>query len=210
MDIINSVWGGMHTAAAVVALVTGASVLMRPKGDGRHRAVGRVYVAAMSLLVLAGIPMAENGLSAFHYLSIITGVSVGAGMILIWRARFERDPKKRAGLVFGHYKFMAWSYAGLVAAGVAQLATRVAVTWGGMATFWWAVVIASLAVTLVGALWIRLSDRAIIRRSMHARLTRAHPDTTFRAGQAAGRPLPQAPKGSGGGKSGLHERQGAR
>ncbi|MEE2566063.1 DUF2306 domain-containing protein [Hyphobacterium marinum] len=168
MDIINSVWGGMHTAAAVIALATGAYVLMRPKGDGRHRSVGRVYAAAMVLLVLAGIPMAENGLSAFHYLSIITAISIAAGMVMIWRARFERDPKTRAGLVFGHYKFMAWSYAGLVAAGAAQLATRIAVAWGGMATFWWAVVAASLAICGLAALWIRLSDRLIIRRYARA------------------------------------------
>ena len=168
MDMIHSVWGGLHTIAAILGLITGFMVLRRPKGDRRHKSVGYVYVVLMSVLVLAGIPMAENGLSAFHYLSMITGGSIVGAMVMIWLARIQTDPRKRANFVFGHYKFMVWSYIGLVAAGVAQIASRIAGEAGGMASFWWAVLVASLVITGVGALWVRLSDPGIKRRYARA------------------------------------------
>lgn len=167
MQIIHDIWGATHTAAALVALITGAFVLIRPKGDGQHRLTGYTYFVAFWVLILAGLPMAENGITAFHWLSLISAATLIAGLWMILAAKRARTAKGRAQLVFGHYKFMAWSYIGLVAAGVSQLATRLAVAFGGMSTFWWAVLLASLAVAGIGAIWIARSDRSVIRR--HAR-----------------------------------------
>lgn len=173
MQIIHDIWGSAHTAAALVALITGAFVLMRPKADGQHKLTGYTYFAAFWILILAGLPMADDGITAFHWLSLISAVSLIAGLWMIRASRRARTATGRAQLVFGHYKFMAWSYVGLVAAGVSQLATRFAVAYGGMSTFWWAVVLATLAVALVGAVWIAREDRGVIRR--YARALDARP-----------------------------------
>lgn len=106
--------------------------------------------------------MADDGITAFHWLSLISAMSLIAGLWMIRASRRARTATGRAQLVFGHYKFMAWSYVGLVAAGVSQIATRFAVAYGGMSTFWWAVVLATLAVALVGAVWIARADRTVI------------------------------------------------
>ncbi|MAL08560.1 MAG: hypothetical protein CMF74_02705 [Maricaulis sp.] len=167
MQIIHDIWGAMHTAAAFIALATGAMVLLRPKAGRQHKLTGYTYFIAFWVLILAGLPMARDGITAFHWLSLISAGSLIAGLWMILASKRARTAKGRAQLVFGHYKFMAWSYVGLVAAGVSQLATRYAVLTGGMSTFWWAVLLASLAVTGVGAIWIRSSDPGVIAR--HAR-----------------------------------------
>ena len=168
MQIIHDIWGAAHTAAALVALITGAFVLIRPKADGQHKLTGYTYFASFWVLILAGLPMASDGITIFHWLSGVSAVTLLAGLSLILRARRERDPAKRAGLVFGHYKFMAWSYVGLVAAGVAQVSSRLAVALGGMSIFWWAVALASFSAAAFGAIWIAREDRGVIRRYARA------------------------------------------
>lgn len=168
MQIIHDIWGATHTAAALVALITGAFVLIRPKGDGQHKLTGYTYFIAFWVLILAGLPMAENGFSAFHWLSIVSAATLIAGLWMILAAKHAKTAKGRAQLVFGHYKFMAWSYIGLVAAGVSQMSTRFAVAFGGMSTFWWAVVLASFAVAAIGAIWIARADRGVIHRYARA------------------------------------------
>jgi uncharacterized membrane protein len=164
MDIIHSWPGGVHAVAAILALVWGGQVLARPKGGRAHRRLGYAYVAAMSVMLLAGLPMMENGISPFHGLSVVSAVTLAGGVVMAVRARRAATPQIRQGRLYGHFKFMAWSYAGLVAAGVAQLSTRVVVAVGGMAGFWWAVVLASLAVCAVAAVWMKLAEPVLAAR----------------------------------------------
>jgi uncharacterized membrane protein len=160
LDIITSVPGGIHTAFATIALISGAVVLLRRKGTRFHRQAGYLYFASMWGLVLAGIPMAHNGISAFHWLSAVSAASISLGLLAVLGAKAAPDPAKRAGRLYAHYKFMAWSYAGLVAAGASQISARVALSNGGtIGEFWWAVAGGSAAVIAAAIVLIRLYDR---------------------------------------------------
>lgn len=164
-EIITTPLGGLHAALASLALIAGARVLIWPKGDSGHKRWGYVYVLAMTVQLLATVPDAFDGLSVFHYLGIVSGVSLTGGMSFILLSRLTKRPAARAGLVYGHYKFMAWSYAGLVAAGVAQVATRIAVSYApSLAVFWWSVLFASLGTIALAALIIGRADKMIRRR----------------------------------------------
>ena len=78
------VW--VHMIAAVVALITGALVLWRKKGDSRHRFLGRTWVILM--LVVAGSSfwireINDGGFSPIHLLSVWTFYSIAVGVIAI-------------------------------------------------------------------------------------------------------------------------------
>ena len=102
-----------HTVLGTLALVTGAVVLVRPKGGRWHRWTGRVYVAALVVLCLAsfalrGTTPAFDGLGPFHVAACVSLVTVSAGWWAAWR--------RREGWLGAHYMWMAWSYIGLVMA----------------------------------------------------------------------------------------------
>ncbi len=158
MDLVHSFGGGVHAVAAVIAIIAGAFVLLRAKGAGWHRYWGRIYFAAMAVLLLAGATLRSHGITPFHILSIVSAVSLLAGMAAILMSKRTRDPVKRAGRIFAHYKFMTWSYVGLIAAGFAQLASRLSVIGLGAQSFWLAVLLASMALIGIGAWLIRRFD----------------------------------------------------
>ncbi|WP_203291958.1 DUF2306 domain-containing protein [Maricaulis parjimensis] len=164
MGIIHSWAGGVHALAALLALWWGWQALRQPKANRNHRRIGYAYSGAMGVLLLAGIPMLENGFTAFHALSVVSAITLAGGIYMIRRARSAATPKERRARVFAHYKFMTWSYAGLVAAGVAQVSTRLLVATFGLQYFWWFVVVASVAVCIVAAIWIRRFERNGLER----------------------------------------------
>ncbi|MGR3321360.1 MAG: DUF2306 domain-containing protein [Pseudooceanicola sp.] len=107
-------WPGLiHFALVLGALALGAAVLVRRKGDARHRCTGRVFAAC--LLVSNGVVLGIYEDSArpgiFHLLALVSSASILAGLLLA-RMRPAR------GIAHGHV--MAWSYGGLVAAGLGQ------------------------------------------------------------------------------------------
>ncbi|MEM0961659.1 MAG: DUF2306 domain-containing protein [Bacteroidota bacterium] len=103
----------VHTLLGVVALVTGATVLVRRKGDRMHRLVGRVYAVTMATLCLLSFGLRDTtpmfaGYGPFHVAAVISLVTVTAGVVVAWR--------RRPGWLEGHYQWMTWSYIGLVMA----------------------------------------------------------------------------------------------
>lgn len=103
----------LHTALGGMALVTGAVVLARRKGDGPHRAVGRVYAGAMVGLCVLSVGLRDTtplwaGYGPFHVAAAVSLTTVVAGVVVAWR--------RRPGWLEGHYMWMAWSYVGLVMA----------------------------------------------------------------------------------------------
>jgi uncharacterized membrane protein len=165
---IHSLWGAMHTGAAVFALIVGPILFLRAKGGLSHRILGYAYVAAMLVVCLAGWPMRNfaGGLSPFHYLSIVSLVTVLLGAIFAFAAtRIVRSAKGRAGLVSGHLQWMGWSYIGLVAAGLSQIGSRLVATGENFgAAGWIAVAGASGAAIGVGALILKWTGPALARR----------------------------------------------
>ena len=111
--------GPIHVAAAVAALVLGGAILRAPKGTRRHVALGRGFVAVMGVqLTAAFATREETTFGPFHVLAVVSTLTVGAGW-LTYRVAGRGSDAVRA-----HGMFMIWAYAGLVAAGAAQLANN--------------------------------------------------------------------------------------
>ncbi len=98
-----------------MALVLGAyNLIHRPKGDRRHRLIGRVWVVAMYWTVLSSFAIRElrpGHFSWIHGLSLFTFVTLSIGL---WAALTHR--------VRLHRQFITGSYLGLVGAFIGAVA----------------------------------------------------------------------------------------
>jgi uncharacterized membrane protein len=155
--------GFTHTATAMLALAAGAAVLLTRKGTTRHRQVGWLYVASMLALnaTALGIYRLFGAFGPFHAFAIASLFTVIAGVAAAVRARGHRRARAtqaRARALEQHYAWMTWSYVGLVAAAMSEVATRAPVFRlqpGARLGFGLGVAIASIAVGIVGARLIR-------------------------------------------------------
>lgn len=111
--------GTAHIVFAVSALILGAAVACRPKGGRSHRTLGYSYALSLLLVNVCALSVYEDsaGMGPFHILAVVSLVTLTAGFVPV----FLRRPV--SGWLDLHGYFMSWSYVGLVAAGVAQLAT---------------------------------------------------------------------------------------
>ena len=114
-------WGWLHALLGVVAFALGLRVVLRRKGTRSHRRTGRLYVAAMLLLNLTALSIYDlfGFFGPFHVAAVISLATLAAGLYPMY---FARHSPHRFEL---HAWFMAWSYGGLVAAAVAEVAVRV-------------------------------------------------------------------------------------
>ncbi|HEX8691101.1 MAG TPA: DUF2306 domain-containing protein [Longimicrobium sp.] len=144
--------GWFHTAAAVTALASGAAVLTRRKGTRSHRRVGWVYAASMLALNASALLIYRlfGGFGPFHAAALVSLATLLGGMIPAVRRR-------PAHWYEHHYRFMTWSYVGLLAAAVSEVGTRVP-----GARFWWAVLVGTAAVIGVGATLIRRREAPLL------------------------------------------------
>jgi uncharacterized membrane protein len=105
--------------AAVSALLVGAVVLGLPKGVGPHRLVGSTYVVCLVVVDVAALSVhREATFGVFHALAVVSLLTIVAGVLPFLLG--SRSPLA----VNMHAYCMAWSYAGLVAAGCGQLAVN--------------------------------------------------------------------------------------
>ncbi len=105
-----------HTLFGVVALASGAAVLLRRKGDRLHRVTGWTYAVSMLLLCVGSFWIQDStpfyqGLGTFHVAALVSLVTLIGGL---WSVRRASGGVKSRGA--GHIAFMVWSYAGLVMA----------------------------------------------------------------------------------------------
>jgi uncharacterized membrane protein len=159
-----SLLGQFHLAVSLVALATGAFVLVRRKGTAQHRRVGWTYAAAM--LALNGSALWIYRLTGtFGPLHVAAVISLGTVLAGVWSA-WSRKPGDRQWLR-RHYSLMSWSYLGLVAAAVAEVATRVpavqAIAGGPTPAFWITVALASIAVFVFGGRIIIRREKTVLR-----------------------------------------------
>jgi uncharacterized membrane protein len=86
-----------HVAAGVVALVAGGVALATEKGGRRHRRAGRVYVAAMAVVVASVLPLFAVEQSFFRTFLLLVAVFSGyfalSGYRALGRKRPGDDPK---------------------------------------------------------------------------------------------------------------------
>jgi uncharacterized membrane protein len=114
-------FGLVHALLGVSALIFGLAVLLRRKGTRVHRRIGQAYVLSMLLLNTTGLMIYDlyGRFGPFHVASIISLATVGAGFVPVYLRR------PRAAWMPLHATFMCWSYVGLLAAFVSEVAVRV-------------------------------------------------------------------------------------
>lgn len=155
----------VHFIAVLAALGLGAVQLVAAKGGVLHRQSGRVYVVAMLLGNAGALTSYRGGVNIFHVFAIVSLVSLALGMLSL-RAWLRRGGPAR---LRSHQIHMAFSYLGLVMAGVSQALTNprfgLAVTMSP-AAFWGA--FAAINIVLYG-----LGSWAIFARLAVPRTTRA-------------------------------------
>ena len=112
--------GIAHAIAATAALVSGAWVLVTPKGTSAHRRVGWVYVASMVWVNISALTIRHltGRYNFFHVLAAVSLTMVVGGVAQsVYRARLRR-------WLWRHYQYMSWSYAGLVAGAANEACVR--------------------------------------------------------------------------------------
>jgi uncharacterized membrane protein len=101
-----------HLVTALPAMVLGAFVLWRKKGTFLHKFLGRLWVALMLMTAVGSFGIKSSGqFSWIHILSVVTIVSIVAGLAAIRRHQRER-----------HRRCMQGAYIGLMIAFVFTLA----------------------------------------------------------------------------------------
>ncbi len=104
----------LHLSAALLALAVGGAVLMRRKGTGSHKLLGRIWVALMVTVALSSfwlLDINKGSFSVIHLLSLWTLISLAAAIWFI-----------RRGNVRAHKAFMVGTFLGLAGAGLGALA----------------------------------------------------------------------------------------
>ena len=143
MGLRMSAVAAVHIASALLALGSGAVVLLMRKGTKRHRSVGRLYVASMLATNITALFIyhLSGRFGPFHAAALVSLATVVPAFLAAVR--------RRPGWLGRHYFLMTFSYVGLLAAAVSEIATRLPAS-----PFWLAVVVASLAVFIVGAVLV--------------------------------------------------------
>jgi uncharacterized membrane protein len=137
--------GLAHFVCALAAIFFGAWILFSKKGTKLHKMVGRAYVVAMWLLNITALMDYElyGFFGPFHWMALISLTTVVFAHLAVLR--------KRPNWKQSHAYLMAWSYVGLIAAAVAETASRVP-GW----SFGYSVIISSVITLLIGMCLIRI------------------------------------------------------
>ena len=114
-------FGLVHALLGVAALILGLAVLLRRKGTRVHRQIGQGYVLSMLLLNATALMIYDihGRFGPFHVASALSLATVGAGFVPVYLRR------PRRAWMLRHATFMCWSYVGLLAAFVSEVAVRV-------------------------------------------------------------------------------------
>lgn len=120
-DFVMSGLGWFHLISAILAMMAGAIVLIKPKGTRLHRRFGYVYVMLMILVNLSalGIYNLSGRFGVFHVLALVSLATIFAGMIPLMMNRLQTGNKTL------HLWFMYYSVLGLYAAFASELSVRI-------------------------------------------------------------------------------------
>jgi uncharacterized membrane protein len=154
--------GLVHTLFGFAALLLGFLVLVSRKGTLVHRRLGQTYAAAMIALNVTALLIYDlyGRFGPFHIAAVVSLATVLGGLIpVVFRRPRETWMRHHAAL-------MSWSYVGLSAAFVSEIATHVP----GV-RFGWGVVAATAAVVIVGAVLINGRVPSIVRTVQQGRPT---------------------------------------
>lgn len=83
----------LHASTALLSLILGVGLFLRPKGTLVHRTLGYTWIAAMGMVVLSSLFINQirtwGPFSPIHLLTLITAIGLFAG----WRAARRHDIK---------------------------------------------------------------------------------------------------------------------
>ena len=135
--------GALHLISAIVAIGSGTTVLLMPKGNLLHKRVGYLYF--YSMLYMNGsafmIYNLTGELNGFHIGSIVSLVTILIGIgTLYFRGRIQPS-------INLHISMMYWSMIGLYSALFSELLTRLS-----NLPFLVAVIIPTAVITVLGAI----------------------------------------------------------
>lgn len=120
-NIVGDLSGLIHLIASVIALISGTIVLIAKKSTSFHKQMGYVYFSSMLILLITAFMIYRlfNGWGFFHYLSIVSLLTLMGGIIPVWFRSYFKKWK-----IF-HLSFMYWSVFGLYAAFASESLTRI-------------------------------------------------------------------------------------
>lgn len=144
-----------HFVAACLALPLGLYQLLARQGTPGHALAGRLYVPAMLLCNLGALASfrLDTQFLPFHILALVSLSSLGSGMWALRRWLQNRQP----GDLKTHKIQMAYSWLGLMMAGVSQVLTnpRFGIIEGYEPVRFWGLVIGlNLLLYAIGSWWL--------------------------------------------------------
>lgn len=150
--------GQIHIVAGCLALLIGAGVVWSTKGSPLHRFAGILYVFAMLALNISALTLYDmtGRFGPFHVGALFSSLCLLQGLAAVIR--------KQGGWLRAHYRWMGWSYFGLVAAAFAEAAVRVPAFRVNTVQRGFAVAIgATVVISLFGRLFMGLLERELHR-----------------------------------------------
>jgi uncharacterized membrane protein len=113
-------FGLLHALIGILALLLGLAVIVLRKGTRLHRKVGFAYVMAMAALNATALRIFDltGRFGGFHIAAMISLATIISGYLPV----VFRRPREWMAV---HGIFMGWSYVGLVAAFLTEIAVRV-------------------------------------------------------------------------------------
>lgn len=93
-----------HLGTMVVALGLTPVMLLRPRGDARHRMLGRIWVTAMFLTALVSLTIRDTNDGGFSLIHILSAWTLLQVPLIYWSARtrnIERHRGSVRGMVLG-------------------------------------------------------------------------------------------------------------
>ncbi len=152
LPFVHSLTGSVHLISAIIAMISGAYVLLTTKATKRHRQVGYIYVVSMLLLNITAFWIYDlfGRFGPFHIAAIFSSICIIGGMLpIIFRIK---------NWIYYHYFFMNWSTIGLYAAFWAETFTRMS----SGKNFWPLVMIATMITVSVGAYLVNRNKERLL------------------------------------------------
>lgn len=120
-SLVGDKIGLIHLVSSCFALFFGTLMLIQRKGTKQHVKIGYMYLISMAILILTAflIYRLYSGWGVFHYLTIVSLITIALGMIPIWTKKPVNKWK------YLHFTFMYWSIIGLYASFTAEILTRI-------------------------------------------------------------------------------------
>ena len=148
MIFFQTTIGAVHTLFALLAMISGAYVILTIKGNSLHKKVGYFYFATMLVMNVTGLfTRTLFVFGPFHFLatfSLFTILFGMAGPVFF---------KHRKNWLYWHFQAMAWSYVGLWAAFASEVIVRLPFVEFGI-MFSLMVAVASCCVMVIGGFFI--------------------------------------------------------